>query len=168
MLGEIYGAQLQHNVVTYSATISACTEGQRWQTALGSLDEMRDVQPAQLVSCSTTCHLQCHDERLHRDRRWQKALRIAGPEPRRPAPAGQRWQNARELLDEVCASNCSPTRPSTTPQSALVNRASGGRRPWNCWMKCVRPAAARRDRLQRQNQRLCAGPAVAEGPGIAG
>ena len=140
-------------------------QGARWQQALCLSEEIQlgrrasgGRRPWNCGMLDKMCASSCSPTRPPTTPQSALGRRASGG--RRP------WNCGR--LDEMCTSSCSPTRPPTAPQSARVRRASGGRRPWNCGMKCARPAAARRYRLQYHIQRLCAGPAGAEGPGIGG
>ena len=59
------------DVITYSASISACEKGQQWQCALGLLESMRSVSvPANVITYSASISA------CEKGQQWQCALRL--------------------------------------------------------------------------------------------
>ncbi len=59
------------NVITYSASISACSKGQQWQCALGLLGRMQSASvPAAVITYNAAISA------CEKGRQWQRALEL--------------------------------------------------------------------------------------------
>ncbi|CAK0905365.1 unnamed protein product [Prorocentrum cordatum] len=126
--------------VSYSAGISACEKGEQWQRALALLSEMREAKldPHDIFSYSA-------------------GISACGK--------GAQWQRALALLSEMREERLEPTVISYAPGSARVKKVSSGCGLWRCSATCGRRSWIPTSQLQRWNQRVREGGAVAAGLG---
>ncbi|CAK0846814.1 unnamed protein product [Prorocentrum cordatum] len=106
-------ANLEPDVFSYSAGISACKNCGQWQRALSLFDDMCEA-------------------RVERDAISYNAGISA-------CEQGEQWQRALSLFCELWQVRLEPNAITTTRGSARAGRASSGSGPQPCSAKCGRP-----------------------------
>ncbi|CAK0843472.1 unnamed protein product [Prorocentrum cordatum] len=71
LVGEMWEAKLEPDVISYSAGISACENGQQWQLALSLLSQMVEtkLEPDNIIYNSGICACE-------KGQQWQRALSL--------------------------------------------------------------------------------------------
>ncbi|CAK0862379.1 unnamed protein product, partial [Prorocentrum cordatum] len=122
--------------LSYSAGISACKKGEQWQRVLSLLTEMRGAKVDPDVIAYSAGISACEK--------------------------GEQWQRALALLREMREVWLEPNPWSATALgSARAKKASSGSGLWRCSVGCGRRSWSLTSQLQRRNQRVREGRAVA-------
>ncbi|CAK0865769.1 unnamed protein product [Prorocentrum cordatum] len=143
LLSEMREAKLEPDVISYSAGISACTKGEQWQRALALLSEM--------------CKAKLEPDVIS----YSAGIRACAK--------GEQWQRALALLSEMREAKL---EPDVISYSAGISAVREGRAVAAGAGAAERDAGgeagARRHQLQRWDQRVREGRAVAaEGRAVA-
>ncbi|CAK0820506.1 unnamed protein product [Prorocentrum cordatum] len=135
---HVGGEAESQSLVSYSACISACEKGEQWQHALSLLSEMREAT-------------------------WNDDV-IGYSAGISACEKGQQWQRALALLLEMREAKLEPNATSATALgSARARRAGSGCGHWRCSARCGRRGWSLTFHLQRCDQRVREGRAMAVG-----